>query len=92
MTLSLLSQNLIALERHYHKSCHREYTQKVQNLLTTSNESQSSRGTNLYKNVNCKELRAVVKEHYEQIIEVPKILRYHHERLNKKVSPKKFER
>ena len=57
MILSLLSQDLIALERHYHKSCYREYTQKVQNLLTSSNESQSSSGTNLYKDVECEALR-----------------------------------
>ena len=57
MILSSLSQDLIALERHYHKSCYREYTQKVQNLLTSSNESQSSSGTNLYKDVECEALR-----------------------------------
>ena len=76
MMLSLLSQDLIDLEGHYHKSCHREYTLKCQNLLITSNKSQSSSGTNLYKDVECEALREVVKEHYEQIIEVPKVLRY----------------
>ena len=74
------------------------YTQKVQDLLTSSNEPQSSSGTNLYKDVEYGALREVVKECYEQIIEVPKILRYifsfkdHYERINKKVSPKKFEK
>ena len=29
MMLSLLSQDLIVLEEYYHKSCFREYTQKV---------------------------------------------------------------
>ena len=76
MMLILLSQDLIVLEGHYHKSCYREYTQKVQNLLTSSNESQSSSGTNLYKDAGCEALREIVKEYYEQIIEVPKVLRY----------------
>ena len=40
------------------------------------NESQSSGGTNLYKDVECEALREIVKEYYEQIIEVPKVLRY----------------
>ena len=52
------------------------YTQKVQNLLTSSNGSQSSSETNLYKDVECEALREIVKEYYEQIIEVPKVLRY----------------
>ena len=47
--LSLLSQDLTALEGHYHKSFYREYTQKVENLSTFSNESKSSSGSNLYK-------------------------------------------
>ena len=64
------------MEGHYHKSCYRVYTQKVQDLLTSSNEPQSSSGTNLYKDVEYGALREVVKECYEQIIEVPKILRY----------------
>ena len=34
------------------------------------NESQSSGGTNLYKDVECEALREIVKEYYEQIIEV----------------------
>ena len=63
MILSLLSQDLIALERHYHKSCYRECTQKVQNLLTSSNESRSSSGTNLYRDIKCEALREVVKEY-----------------------------
>ena len=46
--LSLLVHNLIDLEGHYHKSCYREYTQKIENLSTSSNESQYSSGTNLY--------------------------------------------
>ena len=46
------------------------YTQKVQNLLTSSNGSQSSSETNLYKDVECEALREIVKEYYEQIIEV----------------------
>ena len=40
------------------------------------NESQSSGGTNLYKDVECEALREIVKEYNEQIIEVPKVLRY----------------
>ena len=40
------------------------------------NESQSSGGTNLYKDVECEALREIVKEYYEQIIEVPKVLKY----------------
>ena len=52
------------------------YTQKVQNLLTSSNGSQSSSETNLYKDVECEALREIVKEYNEQIIEVPKVLRY----------------
>ena len=52
------------------------YTQKVQNLLTSSNRSQSSSKTNLYKDVECEALKEIVKEYYEQIIEVPKVLRY----------------
>ena len=51
MMLSLLSQDLIVLEGHYHKSCYSKYTQNVQNLLTSSNESQSFSGTNLYRDV-----------------------------------------
>ena len=39
MKLILLSQDLIVLEGHYHKSCYTVYTQKVLNLLTSSNES-----------------------------------------------------
>ena len=73
MKLILLSQDLILLEGHYHKSCYRVYTQKVLNLLTSSNESQSSSGTNLYKDVECEALREILKEYYEQIIEVTKI-------------------
>ena len=76
MMLILLSQDLIVLEGHYHKSCYREYTQKVQNLLTSSNESQSSSGTNLYRDIKCEALREVVKEYQKQIIEVPNVLRY----------------
>ena len=76
MMLILLSQDLIVLEGHYHKNCCRVYTQKVRNLLTSSNESQSSSRTNLYKEVEYKALREIVKEYYEQIIEVPKVLRY----------------
>ena len=48
MMLILLSQDLIVLEGHYHKRCHRVYTQKVQNLLTSSSR------TNLYKDVDIK--------------------------------------
>ena len=51
------SQELMVLEGHYHKHFYREYTQKVQNLLTSSNESKSSSGTSLYKDVECEELR-----------------------------------
>ena len=47
--LSLLSQDLTALEGHYHKSFYREYIQKVENLSTFSNEFKSSSGSNLYK-------------------------------------------
>ena len=56
MMRSLLSQDLIVLEEYYHKSCFREYTQKVQNIF-------------------CEVLREIVKEYYEQIIEVPKVSR-----------------
>ena len=56
MMLSLLSQDLIVLEEYYHKSCFREYTQKVQNIF-------------------CEVLREIVKEYYEQIIEVSKVSR-----------------
>ena len=103
--LSLLSQDLIALERHYRKSCYREYTQKVENLSTFSNESKSSSGSNLYKDVELEAFREIVKECYEQTINVPKVLKFRDllknlkiyfplkilpcERLNKKVSPKK---
>ena len=47
--LSLLSQVLITLEEHYYKSCYREYTHKVKNLSTSSNQSHSSSGINLCK-------------------------------------------
>ena len=47
----------MVLEGHYHKHFYREYTQKVQNLLTSSNESKSSSGTSLYKDVESEELR-----------------------------------
>ena len=57
MMLSLFSQDPIVLEGYHHKSCYREYIQKVQNLLTSSNESQSSSGTNLYKDIECEALR-----------------------------------
>ena len=76
MMLSLLSEDLIVLEGHYQKCCDREYTQKLQNLLISSNESQSFSGNILYKDVECEALRENVKEYYEQIIEVPKVLRY----------------
>ena len=68
LMLSLLSQDLIALEGHYHKSCYREYTQKVENLSTFSNESKSSSGTNIYKDVELESLKEIVKECYEQLI------------------------
>ena len=42
--LSLLLQDL---KGHYHKSCYREYTKKVENLSIFSNESKSSNGSNL---------------------------------------------
>ena len=64
--LSLLSQDLTALGRHYQKSCYREYTQKVENLLTFSNESKSSSGTNLYKDLELEAFRETMKECYEQ--------------------------
>ena len=64
--LSLLSQDLIALGRHYQKSCYREYTQKVENLLTFSNESKSSSGTNHYKDLELEAFRETMKECYEQ--------------------------
>ena len=54
--LNLLSQDLIALEGHCHKSCYREYEQKVEKLSTSSNESKSSSGTNLYKDVKLEKL------------------------------------
>ena len=47
--LSLLSQDLIALEGHYHKICYRECTQKVENLSVFCNEFKSSNGSNFYK-------------------------------------------
>ena len=73
MMLILLSQDLKILEGPYHKGCYREYTQNVQNLLSSSNESQSFSGTNLYKDVECEKLRQIVKEYYEQIMDVPKV-------------------
>ena len=64
--LSFLSQDLIASEGHYHKSCYIEYTQKVESLSTSSNESQSSSGTNFYKDVELEAFREIVKDgrHY----------------------------
>ena len=70
MMLILLLQDLIVLEVHYHKCCHRVYTQKVQNLLTSSSR------TNLYKDVECETLREIVKQYYEQIIKMLTVLRY----------------
>ena len=52
MMLSLTSQDLIALEGHYHKICSREYTQKVKNLSTLRNEYQSFSGTDFCKTWN----------------------------------------
>ena len=66
MMLNLLSQDLIVLGGHYHKSCYREYTYKVENLSTFSNESKSSGGTNLYKDLELEAFRETVKEFYEQ--------------------------
>ena len=81
MMLILFSQDLIVLEGHDQLtrtriSWYSGYEQKVQNLLTSSNESESPSGTNLYKDVECEALREIVKEYNEQIIEVPKVLRY----------------
>ena len=67
---------MLSLLPDYQKCCDREYTQKLQNLLISSNESQSFSGNILYKDVECEALRENVKEYYEQIIEVPKVLRY----------------
>ena len=70
------------------------YRQEVQDLLISSNEPQSSSGTSLYKDVEYGALREVVKECYEQIIEVPKILRYifSFKDIIMRESPKKFEK
>ena len=76
MMLSLLSQDLIALEGHYHKSCYREYTKKVENVSTVSNESRSYSGTDFYKEVELETFKEIVKECYKQLIEVPKVLRF----------------
>ena len=99
--LSLLLQDL---KGHYHKSCYREYTKKVENLSIFSNESKSSNGSNLCKDAEFEAFRAIVKESYEQMIKVPKVLKFRDllknwkmyftlkilpcERLNKKASPK----
>ena len=48
---------------------------KVQSLLTSNNKSQFSSGTNFYKDVECEALREILKEYYDQIIEVPKVLK-----------------
>ena len=57
--LSLLSQDLLALERHYHKYYYREYTQKVENLSTPS-------GTNLYKDVELEKLFQTNSEFFQK--------------------------
>ena len=70
MMLSLLSQDLVALGRHYHKSCYREYTQKVENLSTflmnLFNEPKSSSRTNLCTDLELEAFRETVKEFYKQ--------------------------
>ena len=65
MMLSLLSQDLVALGRHYRKSCYREYTQKVENL-STFNEPKSSSRTNLCTDLELEAFRETVKEFYKQ--------------------------